>query len=76
MWEAFGKLPIWLQAILIVVPMGVLAILGIVIAIKILKSDKVKAGKDGLELDDPDDKAPEKLEPAEIKKEEIKSEQK
>jgi hypothetical protein len=64
MWEAFGKIPVWLQAILIIVPMGVLATLGIVIAIKILKSDKVKAGKDGIELDDPDDKVPDKIEPA------------
>ena len=52
MWEAFNQLPLWLKALVIIVPAGILVGLSVAIFIKILKAEKIKIGQ--AELEDKD----------------------
>jgi len=55
MWESFNQLPIWLKSIVIIAPAGVLIGIAAALFIKILKSEKIAIGKEGLKLEDIED---------------------
>lgn len=57
MWESFNQLPLWLKAIIIIVPAGILIGLSVAIFIKILKAERIKIGQAELEDKDAIDKS-------------------
>ena len=54
MWDAFNQLPIWLKAIAVLIPFGGGLALIVALIIKIIQSEKVHIGKDGVNLEDID----------------------
>ena len=57
MWESFNQLPLWLKAIIIIAPAGILVGLSVAVFIKILKAERIRIGQAELEDKDAMDKS-------------------